>query len=503
MSRSDTETDKSLLRDQSGFFLLLAGYFLLHWLLRTFTGGGFEMDEAEQLVLGQRLQIGYSPDPPLYTWLQLPLLRLFGEGAFALALLKNLMLFGLYASVYFIGRHCGFSSQKAALASLSMLLLPGIGWESQRDLTHSVLVTLMAAVTLWAAMGLLREKAGPGRYLLLGVLFGLGVLSKWNYALFALALVISLASLRPRAVFRPAFILTLLVALGILAPFLWWIYENPAIATATSYKLEAEALPYLQRLLGGAKTLVIAYAEFAGLFLILWVALFLPWRVERKSGGSARPPAVSLLIRLFWVVLGILVVFLFVSGGTVYRSRWLMPVLFYLPVLVFYLVPDPFWVPGRIARYRRLLYGAMLVIPLGLTARVYLLPLTGDYTKPHFPGQALAEALIAEAGRQDLVVAQNHYIGGNLQPHLEGAMVSAPPVDFPLAAMRPAADAPLLLIWDRGEYQDMPATLKSYVNKRLGGTIEPIGKPGEIQVPYRFSETEYYRLGWQPVRMTR
>ncbi len=492
----------SLLRKQSGFFLLLAGYFVCHWLLRTFTGGGFEMDEAEQIILGQRLQMGYSPDPPLYTWLQIPLLRLFGEGAFALALLKNLMLFGLYASVYFIGRHCGFSPEKAALASLSMLLLPGIGWESQRDLTHSVLVTLMAAVTLWAAMGLLREGAGPGRYLLLGALFGLGVLSKWNYALFALALVISLASLRPRAVLRPAFLLTLLVALGILAPFLWWIYENPAIATATSYKLEAEALPYLERLLAGAKTLVIAYAEFAGLFLILWVALFLPWRVERKTGGSVRPPAVSLLIRLFWVVLGILVVFLFVSGGTVYRSRWLMPVLFFLPVLVFYRVPDPFWVPSRIARYRRLLYGAMLVIPLGLVARVYLLPLTGDYTKPHFPGQALAEALIKEAGRQDLIVAQDHYLGGNLQPWLEGALVSAPPIDFRLHEMRAEANAPLLLIWDREEYQDMPAALRDYVNQRLGADSAPVGEPGEIRVPYRLSESEYYRMGWQFVRMT-
>ncbi|HEB95338.1 MAG TPA: glycosyltransferase, partial [Sedimenticola thiotaurini] len=138
-----------------GLLLLLAGYFLLQWLLRVVLGGGYEMDEAEQLILGQRLQLGYSPDPPLYTWLQIPLLRLFGEGVVALSLLKNLLLFGLYACSWFVARHAGLGRDQAALAALSLLLLPGIGWESQRDLTHTVLVTTLAAATLWAALALL------------------------------------------------------------------------------------------------------------------------------------------------------------------------------------------------------------------------------------------------------------------------------------------------------------------------------------------------------------
>ncbi|MCB1880348.1 MAG: hypothetical protein KDI54_09880, partial [Gammaproteobacteria bacterium] len=57
----------------SGPLLLLAGYFLLQWLLRINMGSGFELDESELLLFGQRLQLGYSASPPLYTWLQIPL----------------------------------------------------------------------------------------------------------------------------------------------------------------------------------------------------------------------------------------------------------------------------------------------------------------------------------------------------------------------------------------------------------------------------------------------
>ena len=39
------------------------------------------------------------------------------------------------------------SAPLALLSSASMLLIPHIGWESHRDLTHSVLVTTMAAAT--------------------------------------------------------------------------------------------------------------------------------------------------------------------------------------------------------------------------------------------------------------------------------------------------------------------------------------------------------------------
>ena len=66
-----------------------------------------------------------------------------------------------------------------------MLLLPQIGWESQRDLTHSVLVTGMASMTLWLALTMLERKPGCRHYLLLGLLIGtaLGAVTAVHLAL--------------------------------------------------------------------------------------------------------------------------------------------------------------------------------------------------------------------------------------------------------------------------------------------------------------------------------
>ncbi len=479
-----------------GLFLLLAGYFLLQWLLRLFLGGGYEMDEAEQLVLGQRLQLGYSPDPPLYTWLQIPLFRLLGEGLPALSLLKNLLLFGTYASAWFVARHAGLGRDQAALAALSLLLLPGIGWESQRDLTHTVLVTALAAATLWAAMALLDGRRDWGQYLLLGLVLGLGLISKWNYWLFATALLLSLLSLRPGLLLNRRFAVAGLLALIIAAPFLFWMVTNLEVATATSYKLEAVSGGYGSRFGKGLYSLVKSLLEFGALFLLLFLLLFRPWRGEGQVAGE-RPAGLGLLVRLFWVTLGLLVLFLVASGGTVFRSRWMLPLFHFLPLLLFALAGPGIWNLVAVRRYGRLLLLVMALIPLGLAARVYLAPLTGNYTKPHFPGRGLALALRQAAGPAPLVIAQDTFIGGNLKPYLGDALVAAPAVDFPLQRLLDGRSGPVLVVWNVDQSATMPVPLRAYLRQRLPAIPAAVAASGVVVHRYRLSDDRHYRLGWQ------
>jgi len=140
--------------------------------------GGVEKDEAEQLLWTQTLAWGYGPQPPLYSWLQWALFQLTGPTVVGLALLKNALLFATYAFTWAAARRL-LEPAPAALAAASLLLLPQVAWESQRDLTHTVLVTSAAAATLWLAIGLLqrpgawrcsgRRPAGSARVLDLGV----------------------------------------------------------------------------------------------------------------------------------------------------------------------------------------------------------------------------------------------------------------------------------------------------------------------------------------------
>lgn len=68
----------------------------------------------------------------------------------------------------------------AVLAAASLLLIPQIGWESQRDLTHSVLAAAVAAATLYVLIRLI-ERPTPRLYLLL-IPHGLWLLDHWDLA---------------------------------------------------------------------------------------------------------------------------------------------------------------------------------------------------------------------------------------------------------------------------------------------------------------------------------
>ena len=480
---------------------LIAGYFIVQWLVRIIIGGGLELDEAEQVIFAQRLQAGYSPDPPLYTWLQIPLFALFGEGVPALSLLKNLLLFTTCASSYFSARHCGLSPEHAGLAALNLILLPQIGWESQRDLTHSVLVTTMASLTLWAVLCLLRGAQGVGQYLLLGLLAGLGMLSKFNYGLLVLVVVIALGSLRPGLLFRPAMLAALLVGLAIVSPYLVWAADHLATATATSYKLKTGGEDYWGGVLQGLGSLAKAYLAFSGLFLVAFMAVFMPWRtawpVVTSANREAHPIGLRFLKRLFLITPVVMVAYLLVSGGTVYRDRWLLPLLFFLPLLCFASVPEHWLDERHKTLFKKVLVVVMLILPAGLLARNYLYPLYGTVVKPHFPGVGLARELVARAGEFSIVIAESSFIGGNLKPYLGARLVDTPTVDFPIKAIVEGTDKPVLLIWNGGDYPDGPPDELVTHIRRAGLTVAPVGEPATLEKRYRFSDDQSFVLAWQ------
>ena len=481
----------------SGLLLLLAAYFLLHWLLRITAGGGFELDEAEQLLFGQCLQPGYSADPPLYTWLQIPLLRLFGEGAAALGLLKNLLLFLTYVCSYFIGRQAGLSVERAGLAALSLLLLPQIGWESQRDLTHSVLVTTLSAASLWTLLALLNGRRGPGQYALLGLLFGLGLLSKYNFAIFILIVTITLASLQPRLVWRPASLLTLLTCALTLSPFLLWLLDNAALAGSDAQRLETGFSGYWEGVSSGLLSLALSYAAFCALLLLALLVSFRPWREPIfKTPEESRPMALRFLLRMLWITPLILILILLLIGGVAYRDRYLLPVLFHIPVVAFLMLPEKTFVRGLVG-YRRWLLAAMILIPLGLFARAHLVPLTGKPMKQTYPGQALARILIRDAGAPAFVIANRSFIGGNLKPHMGSAFVGSAQAQFPLRTMLEGRSQPILLVWEPHPSGREFEKVQTYLRQQLGPGVSALSSIGKAAAHHRNADGPVEVLEWQ------
>ena len=212
---AQTEQNSQLLKGPAGpldpaqrwFLLAIVTYFCLHILLRVMISPTLDYDEAEQALLSQWLLPGYTEQPPLYTWIQHLLFQLFGENAFAISLLKNSLLLLTYLFVLLSGRLLFSSPLLPILASASLLLIPQIGWESQRDMTHTTLVTCSAAATLWLLLRLLKTNR-PVDYLLLGLGMGVGFMSKANYFAFLILLIPTFLSFSPpsRPPFAPPFL---------------------------------------------------------------------------------------------------------------------------------------------------------------------------------------------------------------------------------------------------------------------------------------------------------
>jgi len=112
--------DASFLPSPKQFFILLLIYFGLHLIFRTLVSEAAGIDEAYQLVLGEKFKWGYGPHAPLYTWLMILFLHVFGWSEFSLTLLRELLLFGTYTLTYFNARELTRSHACGIFAAIAL-----------------------------------------------------------------------------------------------------------------------------------------------------------------------------------------------------------------------------------------------------------------------------------------------------------------------------------------------------------------------------------------------
>src|SRR6266498_1125262 len=164
------------------FFILLLIYFGLHLVFRTIVSESAGIDEAYQLMVGQKLHWGYGPHAPLYTWLMILFLHTFGSSEFSLTLLREILLFGTYTLTYFNASELTRSHACGILAALALHFHPSLVWESQRELTNSIVASTMALATLLSFLRLRPDRWGA--WIAFGFFGGLTTLSKYNAAIF-------------------------------------------------------------------------------------------------------------------------------------------------------------------------------------------------------------------------------------------------------------------------------------------------------------------------------
>src|SRR4029077_7537632 len=232
----------------------------------------------------------------------------------------------------------------AALATFSFAAIYVFGYYSHHDLTHTTVLAAFLAAS-WYAFVRLCEKPSLGRYLALGGAFGLGLLGKWNFMMFAIAPPLAcLTQPRERRLvlywrILPPRLLTAAIALP---SALWAIHVGPAVGDGLGTLLGEPARSRLGRLVLGSADLVLAAIVYPMPFLAIFLAVLGPaaWRGHKASVPST-PPEPMIGAHLVGMVMAIALIghWLLVplAGATNFSERLLQPALQILPVYLFML----------------------------------------------------------------------------------------------------------------------------------------------------------------------
>ena len=471
---------------------LLAAYFVYQVTARLLVSSTLDLDEAEQLVLTRELRLGYGPQPPLYTWLQWLVFQLTGPSMLGLTLLKNVLLAGIYLFTYGAARRLLDDRQLAVVAAVSLLFIPQVAWESQRDLSHSVLVTTCAAGLLFS----LAQILATGRrrwFIALGGALAAGLLAKYSFVLYAGALLTAavwLPASRARLL-RPELALALALAALAAGPhYLWALAHMDQVTTSILGKLDTEharALP-LAVALGWGNLLWALFQFLTPLWLIL--ALTLARRPPEASAlGPPDPLWIGLLGRYLAVFAAGMTLLMLVTGGTSFKDRWMLPFAFMASLAVLL-------VARRRVTRRRLEYlartGAVfaLVVALAMPLRV---PIAGALDRP-LRLNAPLEALATELRRRDwhggLLLTDENYIAGSLQLHLPGTVVVDVERRVQPAAQRLAGRCGVTLVWEHAEGAAPPTPLRRHFRELTGRPWIEAGAQRWSHA-YRYSEAVF------------
>ncbi|EJZ22955.1 glycosyltransferase family 39 protein [Rhizobium sp. Pop5] len=482
-------------RDMRWIFVLLAAYFALQFGVRLATSHSLDLDEAEQVFRSQWLAAGYGPQPPFYNWLQYTVFQFTGVSLAALSVVKNLLLFTSYVLYGLTARLILRDKALAAVATLGLLTIPQMVFEMQRDLTHTVAVFFSATVFFYGFVRSLKQPS-LGSYAIAGIGIGFGLLAKYNFAILpAAALIAALADqrLRPR-IFDWRLALTAVVALVITLPHLFWLKDNLHFATARTLEkmTSSDNASYLMQVAMGVGSFALAIIGFAGLTVAVFAVVF---GKSLRAALAAHSEWTLLLERMMLVfVIGILLLIVF-GGAAGIKDRWLVPMLFILPLYLCLKIEAAGVETGKaFRRFIPVVAVIMIGVPAVLYGSVATARFSGHYERLNRPYAGMLEVLRKQA-EPAAILAGDSLLAGNLRQDIPGVPVVS--MDYPGFKPDLSDRRPLLLVWlipRKGENEALPAAMAAWLQANLGVTAPDASV---IDVPYFYGRgDDSFRFGY-------
>lgn len=492
-----------LISSSRGFHGFIGVYLAVTYVARVALFPGASPDDSEQLLFSQGLAWGYEPgNPPLFTWLVIAAQNMFGISIATTEAVKFIFLFLTYALVVASYRRVLGDERLAAAAALSFLAVYFFAWESVINFSHTVILSSFCMALFYTLLRL-EDRGDWLIYGILGAVLGLGWLSKYGFALFALALVAAALAdrkLRARLV-HPRALLTLAVAAAIVFPHGLWLWAgSEGIDAVLRERLEVSKVParYGADVMVGLGQLVKAMVSFLLPWLALVVALF--WRAFGPVPGDGETARYRRLIGLQLVlVIGVFVIAVAGFGATRFRTTYMF---------VLFLAPLYFFARARAlgghdkSRDRFALVVALVgaLVPVMLVVKFMADPVRCRKCAFHVPYAAIAAELRRAGFERGTILSHfyPHQIGGNLRPYFPDSRIASTKYR---RYRPPGAESAgqCLLLWDdtdTARSRGIKAQLISRAKTLFGAEIDPAIVPRTIIRPLAMSETRKVRFAY-------
>ncbi|MGB3223954.1 MAG: glycosyltransferase family 39 protein [Desulforhopalus sp.] len=466
------------------FIMLLGCYFTLHIVLRVFLSDSLDYDEAEQALLGQWLLPGYTEQPPLYTWIQHGLFRLLGENVLAVSLLKNSLLFFTYVFVFLSGKAILEDTRLAILAACSLLFIPQIGWESQRDMTHTTLVVCAAAASFWQSLRLVKNQNFVN-YCIFGLLLSIGILGKANFALFIATLLLTMLTFSEgiKTILSPRFLMSILVVALLTGPYFLWMYNNQDIVFSVTHKFKFALENYqMQGIISLLSKVFLFLTPMWLIFLLIFPAGFV--RNQNPQADFHHQYIKRYLLILFLLLLIVVLVF----KVTYVKDRWLQPLLFVVPLFFFSRLDPSLISLKRFKIFLSVIAFTATAVYIAFTIRVAGASYIDRFTRLNYPFTAIADDLRQSGFSNGLIMSNNRFLAGNMRIQFPESTALIPGYKF---GSRTAAHnfTAAAVLWEADLFPAMPPELESFLKKTYN--VVPTAYPVTyFEHQYKYGRTE-------------